>query len=151
VHHSPTPHPREAEFAQGPEISLLEGLLQNLAVVLPCVPPCWDQEAGGQDQVEENKEGSLWPCPQVTLTLCSGVHRPRLCAPLYRAEVPRFPVSGGWCGCAHPFCIPSLAPTVPILQANLPVNASVCTCIAANHVALLRFLKSVCNTFSDWK
>lgn len=128
-------HQPQRLFAQGPEISLLEGLLQNFPVVFPCVPSCWDQEAGGQDQVEEIRRaltlptghpGSVLGCLQAE---CS----------LHRAEVLHFPVSEGWCGCAHLLCVPPLAPTVPIWQANSPVNASICTCIAANHIALLRF------------
>lgn len=98
--------PPEAEFAQGPEISLLEGLWQNLPVVFPCVPPCWDQEAGGQDQVEEIRRalalptghpgsvlGCLPPQAECSLAQSRGAPLPRsrglvwLCPPLMRPSI----------------------------------------------------------------
>lgn len=128
-------------------ISLLEGLLQNLSVVFPCVPPCWDQEAGGQDQVEEIRRALTLPTGH--LALCLGVYR--LSVPLHRSEVLHFLVSEGWCGCAHLSCILSIGTYSSNLAGQLT-----CKCLdlylhCGQPCCSIAFLKSVCNTFSDWK
>lgn len=91
---------------QMPEISLLEGLLQNLPAAYPCAfllgPGSWWPGPGGRNQGSTGIFGGLWPYPQFTLPLCLGVSHPRLCVPLCEAEGLCFPVSEGRCGCAHP-------------------------------------------------
>lgn len=150
-------HPPEAEFAQAPEISLLEGVSQNPPGSVPLLQECllagtrklvartrwkkeglhWHLEGFGP---AHGYPGSVLGClpPQAVCSLARSRGAPlpcvrgsvRLCPPLMSLSVGTYGFDlAGQLTCKH-------------LGLYLHCGQSCCS---------IAFLISVCNTFSDWK